>query len=120
MGIYLNNMAPYENFGRISRDTYFVDKTSLLRELIQVLSGEQPYICITRPRRFGKTVMANMIAAFFGKAVDSSDIFNKLEIAQSDGYQRHLNRHDVIYIDFSDMPRENDSYKNIFRELRKA
>ena len=120
MGTYLNSISPYEKFRRISCDTYFVDKTALLEELVPILSGEQPYICITRPRRFGKTVMANMIAAFFGKAVDSSEVFNKLDIAKSDSYLKNLNRHDVIYIDFSEMPRESDSYKKYIQRIEEA
>ena len=120
MGIYLNSIAPYEKFRRISLDTYYVDKTALLKELVPVLSGEQPYICITRPRRFGKTVMANMIASFFGKAVDSSEVFRKLEIAQSDACLQHLNHHDVIYIDFSEMPRESDSYRKYIQRIEEG
>lgn len=120
MGIYLNSIAPYEKFKRISFDTYYIDKTALLKELVPVLSGEQPYICITRPRRFGKTVMANMIASFFGKAVDSSDTFGKLKIAHSDVCMQHLNQHDVIYIDFSEMPRESDSYKKYIQRIEEG
>ena len=61
--------------------------------------------------------MANMIAAFLGKAVDSSEVFDKLDIAKSDSYLEHLNRHDVIYIDFSEMPRESDSYKKYIQRI---
>ena len=79
MGIYLNCIAPYEKYKRMASDKYFIDKSALIEELFPILSGEQPYICITRPRRFGKTVMANMIAAYFGKVVDSSNVFDKLD-----------------------------------------
>ena len=51
--------------------TYFVDKSEILEELIPALQQEQRFFCITRPRRFGKTVMANMIAAFLGDWVCS-------------------------------------------------
>ena len=80
MGIYLNSIVSYERFKRIVEETYYIDKTSILKELIPMLSKEQSYICITRPRRFGKTVMANLIAAFFEKAIDSKNLFEKLEI----------------------------------------
>ena len=56
--------------------TFFVDKTEILKELIPALQQEQRFFCITRPRRFGKTVMANMIAAFFEKNSEKS-LFEK-------------------------------------------
>lgn len=120
MGIYLNCIAPYEKYKRIASEKYFVDKSALIEELLPILSGEQPYICITRPRRFGKTVMANMIAAYFGKAFDSSDIFDKFDVAESEFYKNHLNQHDVIYIDFSEMPRECNSYKKYIQRIEEG
>ena len=67
MGMFLNSIIPYETYKAVVYDPYFVDKTSILDELMPLLGKMQRYICITRPRRFGKTVMANMIVAFFGK-----------------------------------------------------
>lgn len=58
----------------------------------------QKYFCITRPRRFGKSVMANMIGAFFEKDLDGKDIFHKLEIARWSDYSEYLNKYNVIYI----------------------
>ena len=54
--------------------------------------------------------MANMVGAFFGKGADAGNIFDSLKIAKEDGYRKHLNRYDVIYIDFSKMPEECLSY----------
>lgn len=110
MGFFLNSAAPYEKYKSVVTDTYFVDKTSLLEELIPSLGKEKRFFCITRPRRFGKTVMANMVGAFFGKTEDGSRIFDKLAIAGSYKYQEHLNKHDVIYIDFSEVPEKCVSY----------
>lgn len=91
MGLFLNSVAPYENYKAMASARYFVDKTKLLEELICGFGEETQYICITRPRRFGKTIMANMIGAFFGKAVDSSHVFEHLDIAKSNLYSAHLN-----------------------------
>ncbi len=110
MGIFLNSVAPYEKYKAVMSDQYFVDKTALLNELIPALGTEQRYICITRPRRFGKTVMANMIGSFFCKSVDSSDIFRRLEIAETENYQAYQNKYNVIYIDFSEVPEKCISY----------
>lgn len=68
MGMFLNSIEPYDKYKTITKGLYFVDKTELLEELIPALEQEQRFFCITRPRRFGKTVMANMIASFFEKS----------------------------------------------------
>lgn len=103
MGYYLNSINPYENFHDMVQDTYFTDKTLLIQELMTFFGKRNRYLCIMRPRRFGKTVMANMIGAFFGKAADSSALFAPLKISSSfkntAEYQKHLNKHNVIYID---------------------
>ena len=91
MGIFLNSTAPFEAYKITALDKYFVDKTMLIEELIPSIGREQRFLCITRPRRFGKTVMANMVASYFGKAIDSSFIFEHLAIAKiliSAGFQR--------------------------------
>ena len=111
MGIFINSIVPFEQYKDISRTRFFVDKSELIKELLQAvtLDGQQ-YFCITRPRRFGKTVMANMIGAFFEKAADASFIFDQLRISQYKDYQKHLNQYEVIYIDFSRMPENCTSY----------
>lgn len=116
MGIFLDSRNPYENFKEIVLDKYFVDKSMLIQELIPSIGKRDRYICITRPRRFGKTIMANMVGAFFGKAADSHHLFDHLDIAfgedgkENPDYRRHLNQHHVIYIDFSEIPRQCTGY----------
>ncbi|MDE7311159.1 MAG: ATP-binding protein [Eubacterium sp.] len=112
MGMYINSSIPYAVYKEILLDPYFVDKSSLIDELIPVLGKRDRYICITRPRRFGKTVMAAMIAAFFGTAGPEGDgsLFDHLEIASSKNYAAHLHKHPVIYIDFSRTPETCSSY----------
>lgn len=110
MGMFLNSMSPYRKYQAVATDTYFVDKTRLIEELFPAMGKENRFFCITRPRRFGKTVMANMAASFFGKGTDSSDLFDRLEIAQSEHYRKHLNQHHVIFIDFSEIPRNCQDY----------
>ena len=93
MGVYLNSKRPCTVYQKAAESTYFVDKTAMLAELIPIVEKngdsvdgvpvsekDSRYICITRPRRFGKTVMACMIASFFGKGADSRNIFEKLVI----------------------------------------
>ena len=110
MGQFLNNKEPYDKFKTVMNGTYFVDKSEILEELIPALQQEQRFFCITRPRRFGKTVMANMIAAFFENTGEPS-LFEHLHIAEYAGYKEQAGKHDVIYIDFSKMPRECQNYQ---------
>lgn len=110
MGIFLNNGFAYADYRESVQEPYFVDKSMLIKELIAALGRKNRYLCITRPRRFGKSVMASMVGAFFGKAVDSSDLFDTLAIANHPDYGVHLNKHHVIYIDFSRIPEGCDSY----------
>ena len=110
MGMYLNSKAPYEMYKKVIQNPYFIDKSSLLTELIPSFDSINCYCCITRPRRFGKTVMANMIAAFFGKTDRKDRIFDNLVISREPEYKSHLNRHDVVYIDFSRAPKGCKNY----------
>lgn len=118
MGLYLNSRRSYTLYQNIANSNYFVDKTKILTELIPLMNTAANCICITRPRRFGKTVMANMLAAFLGKGVDSAGIFDKLEIAQSELYQKHLNSHHVIFIDFSRVPSGCDNYSEYIGKIK--
>lgn len=131
MGRYLNGKNAYMMYQEDFSLTYFVDKTDILDELMPLLEvrpgisgkpkagrGRSPkYICITRPRRFGKTVMANMVASYFGKGVDSSEIFNSLKASGYEWYQRHLNQHNVIYIRFNEMPTNCRSYEQYLMRI---
>lgn len=110
MGIFLNSAAPYSLYKSEVKKPYFVDKSLLLEELFLPAETGNSHICITRPRRFGKTIMANMVSAFLSRGVDSETIFSRLAISQREGYQQHLNQYDVISIDFSRMPRNCKSY----------
>lgn len=61
-----------------------------------------------------------MAASFFGKGIDSSDLFQKLKIAGSDHYREHLNQHNVIYIDFSEIPRKCQDYQQYIQRIEEG
>ena len=117
MGQFLNSKEPYDRFKSVMNGIYFVDKSDILEELIPALQQEQRFFCITRPRRFGKTVMANMIAAFFEDTGDES-LFEHLHISQYNLYGAQVGKHDVIYIDFSEMPRECCTYHEYIARIQ--
>ena len=111
MGNYLNARTAYDTYRRECGSPYFVDKSLLLDELIRRMETTANYICITRPRRFGKSVAANMIACFFSRECRAEDIFDRLRIAQTDSYRSNVGKHDVIFISFNELPRKCRNYE---------
>lgn len=77
----------------------YVDKTGLLEYTNSVLNSTNAYICNSRPRRFGKSITANMLTAYYSKACDSSEMFSNLEINKNSDFMEHLNKYDVIHFD---------------------
>lgn len=118
MGLYLNSSRAYDLYRNVANSDYFVDKTNILGEIIPLMNTPTNCICITRPRRFGKTVMANMIAAFLGKGSDSRDVFDSLHISKSELYDENINKHNVIFIDFSEMDDECSSYSDYIASIK--
>ncbi len=77
----------------------YMDKTGLLEYTNSVLDTPEAYICNSRPRRFGKSYTANMLAAYYSKGCDSEKMFDGLTIGKSSDFKKHLNKYDVIHID---------------------
>ena len=77
----------------------YVDKTGLIEYTNSVLDTTDAYICNSRPRRFGKSYAANMLAAYYSKGADSERMFSGLSIGKTTDFKRHLNKYDVIHID---------------------
>lgn len=117
MGIYLNSARGKTLYGDETRKPYFVDKTSFLSELIPLVDSGSSYICITRPRRFGKTIVANMIAAFFNNKIDAKDIFDSLKISSDSSYASHIGSENVIHIDFSRVENGCDTYEKYISRI---
>ena len=76
----------------------YVDKTMLIDYTNSVLRTAQKYICVSRPRRFGKSMAANMLTAYYSKGCDSRELFSNYKIAQTDSFEKHLNKYNVIHI----------------------
>lgn len=110
MGFYLNSRTASSLYRNEVGQTYFVDKTEMLKELFPLVKAGNKHICLTRPRRFGKTIMANMIASFFSKACDTKALFDHLAVAEAEEYETYRNKYDVVHISFNDVPRNCGSY----------
>ncbi len=111
MGNYLNPTTVLDAYAKEYNSPYFVDKSMMLKELIPRIGTSMNDICITRPRRFGKSVMANMIASFFSRECKGADVFDTLKIANFNQYQEYMGKHDVIFISLNELPRKCRSYE---------
>lgn len=101
MGLLLNTLSPAVLYEEMAESTYFVDKTAFIGQMLQRIGTNGKYVCITRPRRFGKTVMANMLGAFLTKSAATKKLFAQLNIGRDAEAMQHINQYNVIYIDFS-------------------
>ncbi|MEG3041587.1 MAG: AAA family ATPase, partial [Clostridium sp.] len=103
MALYLNTKKQQENFIELYNEEYFVDKSEIISLLNKKISTKNKYICITRPRRFGKSSVADMLGAYYSKAVDSKEIFDNLKISKNVAYIEKLNKYNVISVSFADV-----------------
>ena len=110
MGIYLN--PGYENFKRILAADIYVDKTMMIKEICRFIDKGNSYICMSRPRRFGKTFAGNMLSSYFSKGCDSRELFAPLKIARDPDFDRKLNQYNVIKLDM------NSEYQNTLDKNR--
>lgn len=120
MGIYLN---PGNSGFQEIRNSRYVDKSGLISLVNRAIGTKQKLICVSRPRRFGKSFAAQMLCAYYDKTCDSSGLFCDLAIAAdervNESYQRHLNKYDVIYLDMTNIMGKADSQEMLsFIETR--
>ncbi len=100
MALYLNVWN--ESFQESLNSLIYVDKSPLIEILNRSIKTKNKYFCLSRPRRFGKSVTAQMICSYYARCQDSSSLFDNLKIASFDDYKKHLNQYDVISINISD------------------
>lgn len=96
MGIYLN--PDNIDFQRSLNSEIYVDKTELIKYTNKVINTEQQNVCVSRPRRFGKSMAANMLVAYYSRGCDSKEMFSSYKIAADPSFEKHLNKYNVIHI----------------------
>lgn len=88
------------DFASVRKDEY-VDKSQLIAYVNSVLGTQRKFLCVTRARRFGKSLAAKMLCAYYDHSCDSRSLFQDLKISQDSSFEAHLNRYPVIYLDAS-------------------
>ena len=97
MGLYLNpGNEEFRNAAIHSK--IYVDKTEMIKFTNSQLFGEHKNICVSRPRRFGKSMAANMLVAYYSKGCDSKELFENFKIADDSSFKEHLNKYNVIHL----------------------
>ena len=109
---YLNTNGPYLLFRDAVNSEIFVDKSLLIDKVSGKIRTGNKYLCITRPRRFGKSMNAYMLGAYYTKGTDSAGLFDGLEIARTVDYGKHRNRYNVVFADMSRMPDVCNGYRD--------
>ena len=97
MGRFLN--PGNEAFSEVIHSEIYVDKTPLLEYTNKVISTTSKFICSSRPRRFGKSITAEMLSAYYSKGCDSRALFADYAICKASSFEKHLNQYDVIHFD---------------------
>ena len=117
MGIYLN--PSNIDFQRAINSEIYVDKSQLIEYTNKKLFTEQQFICVSRPRRFGKSMAANMLTAYYSRGCNSEEMFSKLKISRSDTFEKHLNKYNVIHINMVNFLERSKSIDDMLDYLRK-
>ena len=116
---YLNTRAPFEAFQMAINDKIYVDKTLMIEPLTRQIGVERRFFCVTKPRRFGKSINANMLAAFYSKGVNASVLFADKKIAERTDCLKHMNKHNVISVSLNQMPENCKSYTEFEDYIKK-
>ncbi len=117
MGSYLNPGS--KGFEESIRSEIYVDKTELIEKINAILNTRQKFVCVSRPRRFGKSMVEDMLVAYYERDEDSSKLFDKLIISRSKSYRTHLNQYDVIKVNMQDFLSTTQSVEEMLRKLNK-
>ncbi|MBR2058129.1 MAG: AAA family ATPase, partial [Fibrobacter sp.] len=97
MGIYVN--PNNENLKIDMASPIYVDKSMLIAEINRLVKTNKRFVCVSRSRRFGKTMAGNMLSAYFSKGCDSRGLFANLKIAKDPSFEKYLNKLNVIKLD---------------------
>ena len=124
MGIYVN--PGNTKFIKKLNSKIYVDKSLMINELNELIETDDGFVCMSRARRFGKTMMTNLMSAYYSKNCDSREIFERLKLSKQEGWDRYLNSINVIQIDlqsfYSDAKDKSQTIQilqnNVVEELR--
>ena len=118
MGVYLNPTKI--GFQDAVRSEIYVDKSELIAYTNRCIGTEQKFICVSRPRRFGKSMAAKMLSAYYCRTCDSEDLFANLKISKAASYKEHLNQYHVLFINMQRFLSRSGDMEEMLGNLQSA
>ena len=115
MGTYINKG---NNAFRDIVNSEYVDKTSLIPIINKTLNTECRYSCVSRSRRFGKSMAAKMLCAYYDKSCDSRELFMGLKVEKDKTFEEYLNKYTVIYLDVTSFTARPELGDKIVRTIQ--
>jgi len=116
MGQYVNPGT--DKFEMSLNSEIYVDKSNLIAETNKLIRTLQRFICISRPRRFGKTMALDMLASYYGYGKDSRDLFKDLKIVNHPTFEQHLNQYHVVTINMQEFSSETSTISEMLTKLQ--
>ncbi len=120
MAICLNTKSALILYQELLNSEYFVDKSAMIEHISKRIRTNTKYVCITKPRRFGKTSVLNMLGAYYGKAYDAADLFEGSAISKCASYTDHLNQYHVISLCLNEIPLDWSRYEDYIAQFNNA
>ena len=117
MGNYFN--PGNEKFDRMIHSEIYVDKTELIAYTNGVINTLQEYVCVSRPRRFGKSMTANMLAAYYSRGCSSESLFQNFKIAKKSTFKQHLNQYNTIFLNMQEVLSRSKSIGDMLERIKK-
>ena len=117
MGNYLN--PGNEKFRRMIQSEIYVDKTGMIKYTNSVLDTAQNYVCVSRPRRFGKSMAANMLTAYYSRGCDSKKLFHSFEIAKDKDFEKYLNQYNTIFLNMQEFLSRSYNVEKLIERVKK-
>lgn len=111
MALYLNTAAPFKDFQMLKNDRYFVDKSGIIEKINERVKTKNRFLCITKPRRVGKTSILNMLGAYYGNAHPSKMLLDSLKISAGKSYEQHLNQYNIISFSMNELSGQGNTYQ---------
>lgn len=120
MAVCLNTESAKKMFQMMVYDEYFVDKSGMIEIVNARVNTMNRYLCITKPRRFGKTSVLNMLGAYYCKAYDTAALFDRLNVSKCKTYREHLNQYNVINLCLNRLPDHGNTYGDYIGMVRES
>lgn len=117
MGNYLN--PGNEKFRRMIQSEIYVDKTGMIKYTNSVLDTAQNYVCVSRPRRFGKSMAANMLTAYYSRGCDSKKLFHSFEIEKDKDFEKYLNQYNTIFLNMQEFLSRSYNVEKLIERVKK-